>query len=115
MNMTKKTSTKTRLGLTISAACILGTGAALAGEIGGNRQPVPGAENGRSECAYSGQQDVLDSNEGVFKSTRTQSWGQLYNAIRLAVLMSGWSPGSKYPFPLNEELASCNPNASSGG
>jgi hypothetical protein len=115
MNMAIRSATKTGLGLVVCTACILGANAVLAGEVGGHGNPVPGAENGRSECSYSGQQDEIDSNEGVFKSTRTQSWGQLFNVIRLAVIMSGWAPGAKYPFPLNEELASCNPNASSAG
>lgn len=64
-------------------------------------------QKGRSECSFSGQQDD-DSNEGVFKSDRTQSWGQLFNEIRLMLIKSGFTPGSKFGLP---GLGSCNTNA----
>jgi hypothetical protein len=39
-----------------------GASSAQAGETNGNGQPVPGAENGASICAYSGQ-DLPDAEE----------------------------------------------------
>ena len=57
----------------------LGAGPALAGEITGNGKWIAGSEgaplNGKSECAYSGQNDefILD---GDTSAPRTQSWGQ---------------------------------------
>ena len=94
---------KIRLGLAACVASILclGTSAGFAGEVDGKGRPVPGGENGRSECSFSGQQDD-DSNEGVFKSARTQSWGQLFNEIRLALIAAGFTPG--------KGIDACNPN-----
>ena len=100
--MTFGPAKKTRLGLVVCAALILGANAALAGEVDGQGNPVPGGDNGRSECSFSGQQDD-GTNEGVFKSDRTQSWGQLFNAIRLALIAQGFTPGVKGG-------AACNPN-----
>lgn len=99
---------KFRLILVTVAASILCFGASVsfAGEVDGKGNPVPGGVNGRSECSYSGQQDD-DTNEGVFKSDRTQSWGQLFNEIRLFLISVGFTPGSKFSL---EDLGSCNPN-----
>ena len=102
---------KTRLTLLscVAAAMCFSMSTSYAGEVNGKGDPVPGGQNGRSECSYSGQQDD-DSNEGVFKSDRTQSWGQLFNEIRLFLIQTGFTPGSKNGLP---GLGSCNPNAES--
>jgi hypothetical protein len=65
--------------LCAAAAASLSAGPALAGEITGNGKWIAGTEeaplNGKSECAYSGQNDehVL----GDESAARAQSWGQL--------------------------------------
>lgn len=94
-----------RLGLIVCMASVLflGANAGFAGEVDGKGNPVPGGEKGRSECSFSGQQDD-DSNEGVFKSDRTQSWGQLFNEIRLFLISQGFTPGKGTP------AGTCNPN-----
>ena len=64
----------------VVATAGLGAGSALAGEITGNGKWIAGSEeaplNGRSECAFSGQNDefVLDV-PGDWD--RSQSWGQI--------------------------------------
>ena len=102
---------KTRLPLLACVASVLcfASSASYGGEVDGKGNPVPGGQNGRSECSYSGQQDD-ETNEGVFKSARTQSWGQLFNGIRLALIAAGFTPGSKTPLG---DLGSCNPNVQS--
>ena len=47
------------LGLVIGG----GAGAAFAGETNGKGDPIPGAENASSACAFSGQ-DLPDAEEG---------------------------------------------------
>ena len=48
----------------VALALVLGGAAsASAGEYSGKGQPVPGGENGKSDCSYSGR-DVPDSVEG---------------------------------------------------
>ena len=96
---------KIRLGLVFCMASVLllGANTSFAGEVDGKGNPVPGGEKGKSECSFSGQQDD-DSNEGVFKSDRTQSWGQLFNEIRLFLISQGFAPGKGTP------VGSCNPN-----
>ena len=92
------------------AACVtavmgLGAGSAFAGEITGNGKWIAGSEeaplNGRSECAYSGQNDTYSGNPDVPDAdgfTRTQSWGQV---IRNAGPLGGAAFG-------------CNPNRAGG-
>ena len=96
---------KIRLGLVVCVASVLcfGANAGFAGEVDGKGNPVPGGDKGKSACSFSGQQDD-DSNEGVFKSDRTQSWGQLFNEIRLFLISQGYTPGKGTP------EGSCNPN-----
>ncbi len=73
---------KRLLAAVLCAAAVTGVGAsgALAGEITGNGKWIAGSETaplkGKSECAYSGQNDeyVLDV-PGDWD--RTQSWGQI--------------------------------------
>lgn len=56
-------------GVFVCAAWVIGTNAALAGEITGNGKWIAGSPdaplNGKSECAYSGRQD--DPNEEGFQ------------------------------------------------
>ncbi|MGI8877030.1 MAG: hypothetical protein ACR2G8_00265, partial [Candidatus Limnocylindria bacterium] len=68
----------------------VGTTAAFAGEITGNRKPTPAPDNANSICAFSGQNDDPNA-ELVLDFTvapngpggRTQTYGQL---IRLGLL-----------------------------
>jgi hypothetical protein len=72
---------KRMLGAVIGVTAIMSmsAGPALAGEITGNGKWIAGTEeaavHGKSECAYSGQNDeyVL----GDSSAPRTQSWGQI--------------------------------------
>lgn len=71
-----------RVAVALCAAAALGLtgGSAFAGEMTGNGKWIAGSEeaaiHGKSECAYSGQNDEfhLFPNEGW---PRTQSWGQI--------------------------------------
>jgi hypothetical protein len=79
----------------------LGANAALAGEITGNGKWVAGSEeaplHGRSECAYSGQNDEFVLNvPGDWG--RTQSWGQIVREVG----------------PLGGAAFGCNPNRAAG-
>jgi hypothetical protein len=68
-----------RLAVVFCAIAVLGLtgGSAFAGEITGNGKWIAGSEqaplNGRSECAYSGQNDEYQL--GDASASRTQSWG----------------------------------------
>ncbi|MCZ7587960.1 MAG: hypothetical protein M5U27_03685 [Gaiella sp.] len=83
----------------VMAAAMSGT--ALAGEITGNGKWIAGSEaaplNGRSECAYSGQNDEfvlgIPGDHG-----RTQSWGQIV----------------RFAGPLGGAAFGCNPNRAGG-
>ena len=86
------------------ATLIIGSNAALAGEITGNGKWIAGSPdaplNGKSNCAYSGQEDnqyppVSDPNAG-----HAQSWGQIPKAIRDILTFLGANPG-----------ISCNPTS----
>lgn len=107
------------LGVAISAAALvlsLSAGAALAGEITGNGKILKlgdGTLHGRSECAFSGQEDLqyldeqgnplLEPTKGV--PGHAQSWGQIPKADRdfLTSVLH-----------LNPGIA-CNPTKSGGG
>ena len=97
-----------RFGLVACAASIvcLGANAALAGEITGNGKWIAGDPDaplhGRSECAYSGQQDDPIADAGFFRGDRVQSWGQVIRAIR-----------NSLPAFLHPGIA-CNPVRSQG-
>jgi hypothetical protein len=52
-------------------------GPALAGEIGGNGKWIE--VHGKSECAYSGQNDEYQL--GDSSAPRTQSWGQIVREV----------------------------------
>ena len=80
----------------------LGAGSAFAGEITGNGKWIAGSEEaplkGKSECAYSGQNDeyVL---EVPGDWGRTQSWGQIV----------------RFAGPLGGAAFGCNPNRAADG
>jgi hypothetical protein len=82
-------------GVVISAAWVIGTHSAVAGEITGNGKWIAGSPDaplkGKSECAYSGRQD--DPGEEPFRGLIAQSWGQIPKAIRDALTAIGMNPG----------------------
>ncbi len=89
----------------VAAVASVGAGSAFAGEITGNDKWIAGSDevplNGRSECAYSGQNDTFTGDPAVPDAdgfTRTQSWGQV---IRNAGPLGGAAFG-------------CNPNRAGG-
>jgi hypothetical protein len=101
-------SKRVLLAVAFSAATVGGLSAApaFAGEITGNGKWIAGSEEaplqGKSDCAYSGQNDTFSGDPSVPDAdgfTRTQSWGQV---IRSAGPLGG-VPGE-----------ACNP-AKSGG
>ena len=96
---------KPRLVLIAGATSIvlLAASAAFAGEVDGKGNPVPGGENGRSECSYSGQQDDAAADAGFFKGDRVQNWGQIPKAFRDFLKSIKSNPG-----------VACNPKKSSG-
>lgn len=84
-----------------AATLVLGASSAFAGEITGNGKWIAGSPdaplNGRSECAYSGQQD--DALEPGYKGkNNTQSWGQILPSLKVVLISLGLHPG-----------LSCNP------
>jgi len=90
----------------VGAGWIIGTYAAIAGEITGNGKWIAGSPdaplNGKSECAYSGQQD--NPGEPPFRGLIAQSWGQIPKAIRDIITALGGNPG-----------VACNPTKPGGG
>lgn len=85
----------------VAAVASIGAGPAFAGEITGNGKWIAGSEeaplNGRSECAYSGQNDEFVL--GVPGDwSRTQSWGQIVKEFG----------------PLGGAAFGCNPNRAAG-
>lgn len=101
--MKNKISGKGRVAATLLFAGILALGAntGFAGEVTGKGKPVPGGENGRSECSYSGQQDDPIADAGVFRGDRVQSWGQIPKMARDFLRTIGLHPG-----------VACNPKKS---
>ena len=98
-----------RIGVVVCAAWVLAANA-LAGEITGNGEVLKNADgtlNGRSACAFSGQEDLqyLDANgdplDVVVKGdpAHAQSWGQIPKAVRDIIAPQGFQPGQ-----------ACNPN-----
>jgi hypothetical protein len=77
----------------------LGLGEASAGEITGNGKSLKnedGTLNGRSACAFSGQNDTFSGDpevpdeDGFF---RTQNWGQVGKEGRAFLTSEGSNPG----------------------
>ena len=110
---------KTRfLAVAACVAAVVGVGAsaALAGEINGNGQYIAGSNdaplNGKSACAYSGQEDLqyvdangvplADPQKGV--PGHAQSWGQIDHATRDFLTSIGMNPG-----------IACNPTKAGAG
>src|SRR5882757_3482292 len=102
--------------IAVMAMLVLTSGSALAGEITGNGQYINGSNtaplNGKSDCAYSGQEDLqyVDA-DGNPLATPTrgvpghaQSWGQLDQATRDFLTSIGLNPG-----------IACNPTRAGGG
>jgi hypothetical protein len=92
--------------IVVCAAWVFGTYSAVAGEITGNGKWIAGSPDaplkGKSECAFSGQQD--DPNEPGFKGAIAQSWGQIPKAARDFLTSIGLNPG-----------IACNPTKATGG
>ena len=95
------------------AGCVVavvgvGAGSAFAGEITGNGKWIAGSEtaplHGKSECAYSGQNDNWQLGNPVPDAdgfSRTQSWGQVGQEGRAFLTSIGLNPGN-----------ACNPSKS---
>jgi hypothetical protein len=92
---------KSVVGL-IAVAWILGASAVLAGEVNGKGEPIPGGDNGKSACSFSGQQDDPVADEGMFRGDRVQAWGQIPKAMRDFLRTIGLLPGD-----------ACNPRKAS--
>lgn len=87
----------------------LGAGAVLAGEVTGQGRSLQIADGGkwgtflhaRSECAYSGQEDLQYQDEQgnplpvIHKGdpARAQSWGQIPKYVRDILTAEGFNPG----------------------
>jgi hypothetical protein len=95
-----------KLGSVLCIAGVLSMTAstAVAGEVDGKGNPIPGGEKGRSECSYSGQQDDPIADAGFFKGDRVQSWGQIPKWLRDFLVSIGELPEPGY---------ACNPKKSS--
>ncbi len=101
--MISKTIKKSQLGIVLSAALVLGTTTAFAGEITGNGKKID--SHARSECAYSGLQDDAEGDAGVFKGDRVQNWGQLTDFGRWVF---------EQFFGITSPSQGCNPNWDGG-
>ncbi len=101
--MKRRSTTKAKILSTVLAAGILSVGAhvAVAGEVDGKGNPVPGGVKGKSECSYSGQQDDPVEDAGFFRGDRVQSWGQIPKMFRDFLTSLGSNPGN-----------ACNPKKS---
>jgi hypothetical protein len=92
---------KTLVGVALSAATIVGAGAAVAGagEITGNGkslQIAPHTLHGASICAFSGLNDTYSGDPSVPDEdgfTRTQNWGQLPKDAKAFLTSIGENPG----------------------
>ena len=103
MNNKPKTKTRSIFTLVLAGSLALGMNTAVAGEVDGKGNPVPGGEKGRSECSYSGQQDDAAADAGFFRGDRVQSWGQIPKMFRDFLTSIGSNPGN-----------ACNPKKSGG-
>ena len=84
------------LGIGLLATLIIGSNAALAGEITGNGKWIAGSPdaplNGKSACAYSGQED-LQYTDPPQSDAHAQSWGQIPKLVRDFFTTIGFNPG----------------------
>jgi len=103
--MKNKFTDKTGVGyaLLVSGILAIGANTAVAGEVNGKGNPIPGGTKGQSECSYSGQQDDAVADAGFFKGDRVQSWGQIPKLFRDFLTSVGSNPG-----------VACNPKKSGG-
>ena len=103
--MKNKFTDKTRVSyaLLVSGILAISANAAVAGEVDGKGNPIPGGVKGQSECSYSGQQDDAAADAGFFKGDRVQSWGQIPKWFRDFLTSIGSNPG-----------VACNPKKSGG-
>ena len=96
-----RSAKKIQLALALCTVCILsiGASAALAGEITGNGKSLKNSDgtlNGKSICAFSGQNDTYSGDptepdeDGFY---RTQAWGQLPKEIKDFLVSIGEFPG----------------------
>jgi hypothetical protein len=107
-----KTSRLAVAAATAALVLTLGAGTAFAGEITGNGTLME--VQGRSACAYSGQEDLqfyYDDENTMPKAEATkgdpghaQSWGQIPKEVRAYLTSIGLNPG-----------IACNPNRSTFG
>jgi hypothetical protein len=104
-----KAKIKSVTGLVVCAAWVLTTNSALAGERNGRGEPVPGGDNGRSICSFSGLEDQDHNENGVWEENEpvvpgvTQNWGTIPKLVRLFLASMGFHPGD-----------SCSPGKPSG-
>ena len=104
-----------KLAIAVGTATLVASltaGVALAGEITGNGKLLD--VNGRSACAFSGQEDLqwyFDDENTMPKPEATkgvpghaQSWGQIPKEVRDILTAEGHNPG-----------IACNPTKSAGG
>jgi hypothetical protein len=71
-------------------------GAVFAGEITGNGKSLKQADgtlHGRSECAYSGQEDLQYPPTSDPNAGHAQSWGQIPKEFRAFLTSIGLNPG----------------------
>ena len=77
------------IGCVVALALVVGGGgAAFAGETGGHGQPVPGADQANSACAFSGRDlpddiennPVPEANDDAVTGGHVQSYGQYVRA-----------------------------------
>lgn len=73
------------------AIAIFGVATVHAGERNGRGEEVPGGENGRSICSYSGLED-FDFLEPVSPGT-VQNWGIIPKVVRDMLSLIGLHPG----------------------
>ena len=109
--MNHSQTARKRSGAALGLALILSALATAghAGEITGNGKSLKnedGTLNGKSACAFSGQNDTFtgdptEPDEDGF--TRTQNWGQLPKAVKDFLKSIGFNPG-----------VACNPTRSGG-
>lgn len=94
------TKSKVRFLFVACTATMLAASGALAGEITGNGKSLKnpdGTLNGKSICAFSGQNDTysgdpsVPDHDGFF---RTQNWGQIPKAIKDFLTSIGMNPGN---------------------
>jgi hypothetical protein len=81
---------KALVGAAICAALILGSsGAAFAGEVGGNGKGTQGPDHANSLCVFSGLEDGGDYPGQPAGPGVTQNWGQIPKEFRDQISVNG--------------------------